>query len=250
MIEAIIIDSREPTWVKNAFAEIPHSVEMLETGDLQAVTSDGQILLVERKTPEDLLNSLRDDRLLPQIARMVETRASEQLAGRMTTWPYLVITGDLRNVNGKIATDDRGVTGWDWDAVWGALLTIQEMGCFVVFCSGDTDFDQAILRLGRRPRGDLKLLPPRIPQILGPGAAFLAGLPGIGIERVTELMKWAANTPAHALVGLTDLEIDAPVGKAVRQKIRAMLGLRDKQILDLWINNLGDETLKVMEKTV
>jgi len=62
-------------------------------------------------------------------------------------------------------------------------------------------------------------------------------------------MNWAGNLPAHAIAGLTDLEIPAPVGEGTRRRIRQMLGLRDTQMLDIWINNKDQEILKVLEKT-
>jgi len=250
MIEAVIIDSREPAWVQKLFAQYERTVMELDTGDLQVITSDDCILVIERKTPDDFLNSLRDDRLLVQVSHLTEARLDEQLfSGHLTTWPYLVITGEFtRNGNGKVCTEKRE-SGFDWNAIQGALLTIQEMGCFVVFCGGDNEYEQAVERLARRKRDpEIKLLPARPAQVVGPQAAFLASLPGIGIERTSELLKWSANIPAHALVGLTDLSITAPVPLSVRQKIRATLGLRDKEILDLWINTRGDESLIVMEE--
>jgi hypothetical protein len=123
------------------------------------------------------------------------------------------------------------------------------MGVMVVFAGGDEDFEPCIARLAKRKRDAIKLIPPKPPTILGAGAAFLAGLPGIGPEHSLRLMEWAANIPAHALVGLVDLDINAPgVPTATRKKVRAMLGLQDKQTIDLWINRTGDECLKVMEK--
>lgn len=249
-IAAIMVDSREPNWVQQLkWGGVPCSVLMLDYGDVQVATEDGHLLVIERKTPEDFLNSLRDDRLFVQMQRMAEVRLDEQLFGHLTTWPYLVITGEFRcSGNGHVITDERGPTGWDYNAVRGAILSIQEMGVFVVHCGGDQDFEDCIIRLANRKRdGEYKLLPPRPAVLLGPGAAFLAGLPGVGVERVTELMSWSANIPAHALVGITDLEIDAPIGKAARRKIRAMLGLQDRQTLELWINDSGDEVFRVME---
>jgi hypothetical protein len=249
-IAAVMIDTREPQWVQRlTFGDAPCSVLMLEYGDIQVATDDGHLLVIERKTPEDFLNSLRDDRLFVQMQRMAEVRLDEQAFGRMTTWPYLVITGEFRRSgNGHVITDERGPTGWDYNAVQGALLSFQEMGVFTVFCGGDSDLENCVIRLANRRRdGEYKLLPARPATLLGPGAAFLAGLPGVGVERVTDLMNWAANIPAHALVGITDLEIEAPVPKATRRKIRAMLGLQDKQSLELWLNGSQDETFRVME---
>ena len=59
-ISAVICDSREPQWVQNLqFDGIPKTVEFLEQGDLMAATDEGELILVERKTPDDFLNSLK-----------------------------------------------------------------------------------------------------------------------------------------------------------------------------------------------
>lgn len=235
-IDALVIDSREPDSIKNLkFDGIPVLVQMLPTGDVQALTDDGHTLVVERKTPDDFLNSLKDDRLFQQIARMTEERNAQQLSGKpITVWTYLVITDSITaNHDGKAITR-RGVTGWAFSAVMGAILSIQEMGCLVVFCNGENDFQDCILRLGKRNRSpEMKLLPSRPANILGPKATFLAGLPGIGIERVQEILDWSGNNLAHALSGLTDLEIKTPVGVGLRKNIRTLLGLEDGQALEV-----------------
>ena len=226
--EAILVDSREPAWVQNlAFEGAPVSVTLLAQGDVQVATSDGCILYIERKTPDDFLNSLHDDRLLPQIARLAEIRLNEQLfKNSITSWPYLVITGELgRGAGNKVVTAER-TTNWDWNAIQGVLATIQEAGVPVVYCAGDVAFEACVLRLAARGRGPLQLLPPRPPSIVGAGAQFLASLPGIGVERALELLKWGGNKPAHVLSAITDPEMAVPgVGKVGREKIRAMLGL-------------------------
>ena len=235
-ITALMVDAREPQWVKSLkFNGIPTLVTMLETGDVQAVTSDGCTLIIERKTPDDFLNTLKDDRLFPQLARMTEKRNAEQNMGKpMTTWPFLVITGQfLSDANRKVVTQ-RGVTGWNIQSVEGALLSAQELGIFVIHANGDLDYENCILRLGRRNRDpEMKLLPPRPANIFGPKATFLAGLPGIGIERVEKILDWSDNNIAHALSGLTDLSIDTPIGYATRKTIKAMLGLEDNQSLEV-----------------
>lgn len=250
-ITAVLIDSREPEWVQRlTFGGVPATVIELEAGDVHALCDDGCLLTIERKTTEDLLGSLRDERLLPQIARLVETRLDEQaIEGSFKTWPYLVITGSYyRGPGGKVFTGDRGITGWNWDALQGALLTIQEMGCMVINAGGDEDFEAAIIRLANRKRDAIKPLPPRPPSIVGPGATFLASLPGVGIEHTLRLLEWSGNVPAHALAGITDLDIECPLPTATRKRVRAMLGLRDKQQVDLWVNEMLDEVLDVVQK--
>lgn len=251
MITAVMIDSREPSWLQELkFSGVPTAVIALDAGDLQVLCEDGCTLLIERKTPDDLLNTLRDDRLMPQIARLVQARLDDQAAStKINTWPYLIITGQLyRGANGKTVTGDRGQTGWDWNAVQGALLTVQEMGCMVIFAGGDSDFEDCVIRLSKRSRGEIKIVPPRPPNILGAGAAFLAGLPGVGPEHAMQLMQWAGNIPAHAIAGIIDLEITCPLPMSTRKKVRAMLGLTDQQNLDLSMNEKNQVVLDVIEK--
>lgn len=237
MISGVMIDSREPESIQRLDFGVPSAVLEMETGDLQAVADDGKIILVERKTPEDFLNSLRDDRLLLQIGRMSMIRYEEQLSvsSYQTTWPYLVITGEFRrDRQGKVLTNDRGMTGWDWSALQGALITIQEMGVPVVQCA-EGEYVETIQRLGNRERKPLEILPPRPPSILGAGVVLLTCLPGVGLERAKKLMEWSGNCPGQALAAVTDLaHIDrCPLSLGARQKIRGILGLKDNEFMEV-----------------
>lgn len=245
---AILVDSREPEWVQNLkFGGSPVAVAKLEAGDVQAVTDDGCMLIIERKTPDDFLGSLKENRLLIQMERMANLRYDEQLAGRKATiYPYLMVTGGFSYGQGRRVVTERGLTGWDFSAVNGALLSIQEMGVLVSFCAGDTDFEDAILRLVRRERKNmLQLLPLRPAQMLGPKDALLSCLPHIGIERSQEIMQWANWSLAHALVGLSDPEIKAPVGEKTRTDIRQFLGLKNNQTIELATGPDGKEILMI-----
>lgn len=221
-------DSREPEWVKRlSFNGTALPAEPLAAGDLEVWMDSGDVLSIERKTPDDLLNTLRDERLFPQLARLAEGRMNDQINGQAVShWPYLMITGDLGcSANGHVITD-RGETGWSWASVQGALMTVQEMGVFVVFCHGDADLENAVLRLAGRERTPLRILPPRPAMQLGQQAGFICSLPGIGVETFPEIMKWAGNNLATALVGLTDDRIDGPVSVAKRKRIIQFLGGR------------------------
>lgn len=235
-ITALMIDSREPEWVQAfKFGGIPTMVALLETGDVQAVTDDGATLVFERKTPDDFLNSLKDERLFPQLARMTEIRNAEQRAGEpVTNWPYLIITEPITANNaGKVITD-RGVTGWSFASVMGTLLSIQELGVFVVFANGALDYEDCILRIGRRSRNPhINIMPPRPANVLGPKAAFLSSLPGIGIDRVQEILDWSGHNVAHALIGLTDMDIKSPITLGLRRRVRELMGLRDGENLEI-----------------
>lgn len=246
-----MIDNREPDWVqKLKFGDAPVTIQRMEVGDIQAVTTDGAMLVIERKTPDDFFNSLTDERLFVQMTRMSEMTMGSKFNNETGTWSYLIITGSLTpSPSGNVISQGRGITGWSWAALQGALLTIQEMGIFVVMCNGDNDYGPCVERIGHRNRSsEMLIMPPRPPKTLGGGYALLAMLPGIGTQRVMEVMKWAGGNAAHALLGLTNLEIDSPIGVGYRRKIRTALGLRPAEELALWTNKFGDETLTILEE--
>jgi ERCC4-type nuclease len=224
-ISAIMIDSREPEWIQDLeFAGIPKTVQMLEQGDLMAATDDNELILVERKTPDDFLNSLKQDRLMLQLANMLD----------VTRWCYLMITGEFKlGVNGEVVT--QRVTGWNWDAVQGAILSIQEMGIFVIQCKGDEDYESAIFRLANRDRSTVMPVPPaKQPHVYSPSEVILASLPGIGFKRLKTVLDEAGGSPAWALSLLTNLDEvkDFPgVPYGDRQRIRNVLGLKRNEIL-------------------
>jgi hypothetical protein len=236
MITAIMIDSREPEWIQHLkFGGVPTMVTMLETGDVQAVTDDGCTLVFERKTPSDFLNTLKDERLFPQIARMTEARnAAHRMDEPLTYFPYLVITGSfLPGANGKVTADGRE-TGWNFAAVMGTILSIQEAGVFVVFANGDLDFEETVLRIGKRDRKpQMRILPARPATMLGPKAAALCSLPGIGIENMQTILDWSNNHLGHALIGLTDMEIKSPIGLSARRRIRDLYGLQEGENIEI-----------------
>ena len=236
-ITAIMIDSREPEWVqKLTFGEIPTMVTMLPHGDLMASTDDNQMILIERKTSDDLLGSLRENRLFNQLAEMLD----------QTRWSYLVITGELqRGPNGNAVTD-RGNTGWSWAAVQGALLTAQEMGIFVVHAGADTDYESTVIRIGARDRReDLLLKPPKFPKVLSAKEQVMAALPGIGVERL-QILEEICGTPAWALVCLTDPTSEIKgIPRNVKTKVRAALGLLDTEQMAVTVNDAGEYVMSI-----
>lgn len=217
-IAAVMIDQREPDWVKRmTFGGALVAVTLLECSDFRIACDDGEVLLVERKTASDLLASIADGRLLHQSADMART----------SRWSYLLITGALEaNNDGKVVADGI-LTGWSFAAVQGALLSIQEMGVFITYCAGNSDIEPALARLAARNRDASLIVPPaRAPSILGAGEAALAALPGIGLDRLDNLLR-ACDTPARALVFLTDPASNGVpgIGPATKANVRKTLSL-------------------------
>ena len=219
-LEAVLIDQREPEWLQRlTFGGVATTITMLDTGDVWVACADGALLACERKTSDDLLNTLAQGRLLSQAAELA--KASQ--------WAYLMITGMLYPGPENKTITDRGITGWVWSAVQGALLSIQELGVHIVHLASDAEFEHGIMWLASRSHDAQMLIPPvKTSQFLNAGEALLASLPGIGIERAQALLEYCGS-PAQALAFLTDMttssEHIAGIGDITKQKVRKILVL-------------------------
>ncbi len=230
-IIAAIIDTREPLWVKNiTFGGAMIATAQLDAGDLLATCDDGALLAVERKTPDDFLNSLREDRLWPQL---VGIRA-------LTPWAYLMITGELRRGDDGHVWADGRATGWAWPAIQGALLQAQEMGVFVVYAANSEDYEAAVLRIAARShRAEMLVAPTRAPRVLSEAERVLCALPGIGLEKVQPILEYTM-TPAMALIWLSQLENEEKVpgiGIGTKRAVKRALGLQDDEELTMTISH-------------
>jgi ERCC4-type nuclease len=201
-------------------------VAALDAGDFRVATSDHRVLGIERKTSDDLLNTLGSNRLFNQAQRLRES----------TNWAYLLITGPLApNADGYVITERK--TGWRWDAVQGALLTMQEMGVSVIHASDD--LEAAIIRLAARDRNEVTIYPPALDHsILSEGEAVIVSLPGIGLDRLRRVQEYCGKEPFWALIALTDPQ-DAyktipSLGPGTIARIRQALGLYDNVKLGLF----------------
>jgi len=237
-LRAVMIDRREPAWIQNlSFGGAMTAVTELQYGDLLATTDDGVLLAIERKTPTDLLNSIRDDRLWSQLAGI---RATSQ-------WAYLLVTGSLQcGSDGNVVTDSRP-TGWSWAALQGALLQVQELGVFVVFASNDADYEPTVARLAARShQAEIVIPPAREPRILSEAERVLTALPGIGYEKVVPILEYCSNA-AWALSYLTHLENQERIpgiGPGTKRAVRRALGLNDDQMLSVIVSDTGNPAIQ------
>jgi ERCC4-type nuclease len=176
MIKSILVDNREPPHVRNiSFPNVPVMKMTLETGDLWVKCEDGNTLIIERKEATDLMASIADNRLFNQAAKMRQ----------VSNWCYVVVTGKIDDAN---FIDDTG-RKWTYASIWGALLSVQEMGVMIIFCDGEDDFAPCIERLAKRNRGDIKVKPVRNAYVFGGQEAVLASLPGIGAKKAVDYLK-------------------------------------------------------------
>lgn len=243
-ITGAFIDSREPNSITSLkFGGVPVAVITLDTGDAWISTDDNELLIIERKTPSDLLGSIKDGRLFQQCAAMRQR----------SKWSYVCITGALQHtLDGHVITDNR-TTGWRYDDVAGALLTVQEMGVAVINCQSDSHYEEAVIRLARRERGPEKVVAPRTQaRVLTQAEIVLTSLPGIGLERAGLLLE-EFETPAHALAWLTWEENFrhevAGIGNGTKQRIRGALGLKAEEWLTVFYPEAADYAAKHLQET-
>ena len=233
MVRSIIIDSREPEWVQNLnFYGAKKTVMEMEYGDIWATCDDGQTLVIERKEPEDFVGSMVSNRLMKQAFGLSRLREGG-------LWPYVMITGDLMSgPNGKTYVNGK-IRDVKFSSIQGLLLSIQELGVYVVYANDSRDLEQAVVRLSNRNRSEEMIIPPakRHGAQLGASADFLSGLPGIGTSFADAILK-NTGTAANALEMLTGKEPipNVQIGHKRRESIRRMLGLKE------------NETLKVIKK--
>lgn len=233
-ITAVLIDSREPAWVQQlTFGGAMTAVTALDYGDLLITTASGDLLILERKTPGDLLNSIASNRLWNQLAGLVER----------SRWAYLVITGELRcSSAGKVVTE-RGENGWTWESLQGALLKAQELGVMIVHVGREEEFEAAVMRLAGRDRsGTVPIAPVKLAVTLTEPEKALTALPGIGLEKVGPVLEYCGSA-AWALQFLTDLDTSERIpgiGPGTKAAIRRALGLREGQTLSVVYEETGN----------
>ena len=220
MLTAVMVDSREPESITNIDFGVPKVITPLDAGDLWASCADGETLLIERKTPNDLLASIHDSRLFNQAARM----------RKQSKWAYVVITGTLTPLHDGLTGVNGRATGWKWAAVQGALLSIQEYGVNIVFAQHDNHYRQTVEMLANRSRDtDRVLSPVNDVRMMTPGEVMLTSLPGIGLERAQAVLEEFDGHPGYALAYLTWMDTMhkvAGVGDGIKAGVRKALSLQ------------------------
>lgn len=111
-----VMDSREPGSIRMALYQLGWEQSQMLNGDYWFFTHDYKKIGIERKTVEDLVNSLGD-------------RLSRQLEGSLDHYHavILLIEGSWQKVREQIVIS-RGLTNYTWDTVWNYLRRWQDRG--------------------------------------------------------------------------------------------------------------------------
>jgi len=220
-IQSVIIDSNEAIHTKLKFIDNPPVMTMpLEEGDIIINCSDGNILAIERKSPNDLVASIEDNRLFNQAVRMK----------KKYKFCYVVITGGITPNDQNVIINGKSRL-WSFAAIQGALLSVQEKGVGVIHCNGEDDFCPCLVRLAARNRGDSVVEPVRHSYIFEPQEATLASLPGIGVNKAHKYYKMFNGNLADAIKWLCDPNSTDGIdgwGKKSAQTLKEYFGDKEK----------------------
>ncbi len=224
-----------PTTVADTYAwsakynlTLPDAATVVENPDQAALIAlSKHAVLIERKTPSDFLNSIKDGRLFDQAMRVSD----------YAQYPVILITGFFYESGDKVEADGRE-TGWNWWSVQMAIFRLLMAGCAVLQCR-ERQLADVIAHLWKWQFDSNKFgrkAPPAPLIPLSSEASFLCGLPGIGPEKANALIKYS-GTPSSALQFLTNpnsAELSGRPEGFGRQTImnaRRFLGLTDQDVL-------------------
>jgi len=219
-----LVDDREPKEIhKNLGQYFKVQSAHLETGDI-LIPGEDRVFVVERKTPQDFLHSIADNRLSEQVAKMLV----------ICNQPVIIIEGDIKcNKNGKVVADGRH-TKWNYWSMQGAILSTQLAGVMVIQVPSRL-FAESVYRTLQwsQKKEHLAASQRRVSMELrttfGQQVDFLATLPNIGPEKAEQLLSTFGN-PWGVLSSLPDWIRVKGIGKKTIEVVTKFLDF-DKEKL-------------------
>jgi len=186
-------------------------------------------LLVQRKSGQDLVNSITNGRLARSLLKMLG----------WTSRPWLVICARIDHHGDRATLDGR--EGLGYTAVLSALDWWQLRGGYLTILNGDGDLPKWLGgwldKLRAISEEPIKILTRNPQQALAEDLqmSFLMALPGVGAERAKALLK-AAGSPLAALQALVNgsLSIEG-IGQGTRESVREWLSMGQGR----WWRRLG-----------
>lgn len=191
-------------------------VSLGESSTIVAMCADGAMLACMYQPAMALLHLMRRGDHMPLLM---------QLRDR-SPWAYLLIDGFISCGSSGKASINSNPCGFDWAAVQGMLLSIQELGVGVLTLQDTKHLGDTIYGLAKRDRATKRVRPPREALFVEPLEDLLLALPGIGDERCRTLLRHCGGNGAAALDALTDPHHTIPgINRKVKENTREILGL-------------------------
>ena len=200
---------------------------VMELGDdctALASCGDGQLLAILHLDAHSLTSALKNNTLFARVGKLKSRSA----------WAYLIISGGIVPNNDGYARIGGHATKWRWDALQGALATVQELGVVVIHIAAEASVGPTIERLAKRERGPKRERSLRDFDTISPAEDMLLCIPGIGPQTMLSLFNETSGSLIWALIALTAPDVTVPgVNATVKAAARAVLGLRDDENLCL-----------------
>ena len=209
----VYADSREPSdIITNLRDKFDVSVVTLDCGDLMATTPRG-ICLIERKTPQDLLSSISDGRLVSQSARMV----------RCCDAPVVIVHGDIKCDRRKLVVADGKQTKWSYWSMSNSLLSLQLAGLLVLIVPRYLYVDachRVILWYSKETHMSKRRVNIALPTTFSRQVEFMSGITSIGPGIAAKILG-KYGSPMKAIANVAQWASIKGVGiKSVNQAMK------------------------------
>lgn len=119
----ILVDSREPINIASCMNPENVTRVLLPTGDYVFFSSKGEKVVIERKTPGDLITSFQTGRFQDQMKRIIED----------ADYPFLLIEGHLFATRDGFVKFGSQELRWRFTSIQSILMTAQFSGVYLVF---------------------------------------------------------------------------------------------------------------------
>ena len=173
----VLVDTREPeTIISELQDKFNVVVTTLQHGDMLVPQYD---IVIERKTANDLIDSIKDGRLLNQCYNLARHK-----------YRFLLIQGFIGHNRNSLVVADRFVCNMTYAALDGVLRTVQSFGVIITRCYYH-ELAEHLMRLIAwckkthyiKPRTEFRI-------VQDSRLDFLAALPGVGYDKAQKVFEY------------------------------------------------------------
>lgn len=227
----IIVDHRErhqASLLETEFEEITFA--QLPVGDYLVVTDHG-VSMVERKTVNDFLSSVRSNRLWDQLLRMIKT---EKVLGYLIKRKILLIQGNFEDYFNAIDSKSKYDLLVHWSQIMGAYLEVLYVyNIPIIHAENNTSFKAFMRILTKRETSGQNDKIPKAKWYRKPVKAdlpvkdrkkyILSSLPYIGVRLAENLLLHFNTISEVAHASIKELQKVPGIGKKKAKIIYKML---------------------------
>jgi ERCC4-type nuclease len=180
----ILVDSREPVAIASYMKDVTRVT--LPDGDYVFFSHDGKKVIVERKTPGDLLTSFQTGRFQDQVKRVVGD----------ADYPFLLIEGHMFATKDGFVKFGSQELRWLFTSVQNILVTAQLTGMYMLFSDNNEGTARVIESLYEyfQKEEHLSIMRPKVFKIFDDDVttvreSIVSMVPGFGPELAKRLIE-------------------------------------------------------------